>query len=89
MGVPVSELAPEVKEEELVLVQGIIDLYLEEEDGLVLVDYKTDAVGERVLIKRYGNQLSYYQKALERSVGKPVKEAWIYSFHLKKAVRAF
>ena len=29
---------------EKILVQGIIDVYFEEEDGLVVLDYKTDQV---------------------------------------------
>ncbi|WP_434311665.1 helicase-exonuclease AddAB subunit AddA [Hominifimenecus sp. rT4P-3] len=89
MGIPASELSEKVQGDELVLVQGIIDLYLEEEDGLVLIDYKTDSVGESVLLARYRGQLAYYKMALERAVGKPVKEAWIYSFPLRKAVEVW
>lgn len=43
LGVPASELY-EQKTEEWILVQGIIDVYFEEEDGLVVLDYKTDRV---------------------------------------------
>ncbi len=75
--------------EELILVQGIIDAYMEEEDGLVLVDYKTDHIRkgeEQVLIDRYQIQLNYYTRALEQMTGKKVKEAVIYSFALQKDV---
>lgn len=74
---------------ELILVQGIIDAYMEEEDGLVLVDYKTDHIRkgeEQVLIDRYQIQLIYYKRALEQMTGKKVKEAVIYSFALQKEV---
>lgn len=74
---------------ELILVQGIIDAYMEEEDGLVLVDYKTDHIKkgeEQVLIDRYQVQLNYYARALEQMTGKKVKEAVIYSFALQKEV---
>lgn len=74
---------------ELILVQGIIDAYMEEEDGLVLVDYKTDHIRkgeEQVLIDRYQIQLNYYKRALEQMTGKKVKEAVIYSFALQKEV---
>lgn len=74
---------------ELILVQGIIDAYMEEEDGLVLVDYKTDHIRkgeEQVLIDRYQIQLNYYRRALEQMTGKKVKEAVIYSFALQKDV---
>lgn len=68
------------------LIQGVIDLYMEEEDGYVVVDYKTDRVskedGEQELKKRYALQLDYYAKALSQLTGKPVKEKVIYSFSL-------
>ncbi len=62
-------------------VQGIIDLYLEESDGLVLVDYKTDRIGREsieVIAERYRGQLAIYEQALERLTGKKVKEKAIY-----------
>lgn len=73
------------------LVQGVIDLYIEEEDGIVIVDYKTDRIrrdksGEDELVKRYAIQLDYYAKALEQLTGKKVKEKVIYSFTLGKGI---
>ncbi len=74
--------------DELVLVQGVIDAYIEEADGTVLIDYKTDRV-ERAeeLKKRYQVQLRYYIRALEQVTEKPVKEAVLYSLHLQQAIR--
>lgn len=67
-------------QEETMLVQGIIDVFFEEEGELVLADYKTDNVGQvRELEERYKVQLDYYQKALEQITGKHVKERIIYS----------
>jgi ATP-dependent helicase/nuclease subunit A len=74
---------------ELVLIQGIIDAWMEESDGLVLVDYKTDRVKpgqEQLLAKRYKVQLDYYKKALEQMVKRPVKEMVIYSLTLQKEI---
>ncbi len=69
--------------DETVLIQGIIDAYFEEGDGIVLLDYKTDSVPTmEALHERYDAQLEYYQEALERLTGKPVKEKLLYSFHL-------
>ncbi|MCI9362110.1 MAG: helicase-exonuclease AddAB subunit AddA [Hungatella sp.] len=88
MGIPAEEIGAG-DSRELVLIQGIIDAYLEEEDGLVLIDYKTDHIlkgQEDVLIKRYRNQIDYYQRALEQIVGKNVKERIIYSLSLQKEV---
>lgn len=86
LGVPATDLWPE-EEGELVLVQGIIDVYFEEPDGLIVLDYKTDRVrtGEE-LIERYHGQLDYYARALSQVTGKPVKEKIIYSFTLGKEI---
>ena len=74
---------------ETVLIQGIIDAYFYEEDGIVLVDYKTDYVPDgrpESLVSRYRIQLDYYRKALERLTGKPVRERLLYSFSLDRAI---
>ncbi len=87
LGIPAKRLNESFPEEETVLIQGIIDAFFEEEDGIVLMDYKTDAVktGEE-LIKRYHTQMEYYTEALERIVGKKVKQRIIYSFALGKEI---
>lgn len=73
--------------EEDVLVQGIIDAYFEEDDELVVVDYKTDRVSaEADLVDRYQIQLSYYAKALEQIMQKPVKQKIIYAFGLEREI---
>lgn len=82
---------PFVFEYESQLIQGIIDLYFEEDGELVIVDYKTDrvnksAAGEQNLVKRYAVQLDYYAKALAQLTGKRVKEKIIYSFALEKGI---
>ncbi len=92
MHVPASEWKEDAVEGEMILVRGIIDLFWEEEDGLVLVDYKTDHIPpnrEDRLVSRYRTQMAYYQRALEMAREKPVKESWIYSFSLSKAVRVW
>lgn len=89
-GVLFSEMDPKAKTEDYVVVQGIIDAYFEEEDGLVLVDYKTDRITEDeedILIKRYHAQMESYKKALEKITGKNVKESYIYSVTLQKTIR--
>lgn len=67
--------------EESVLLQGVIDCCFEEEDGVVLIDYKTDHIGsdrENIVRKRYKLQMDYYAKALEKLTGKKVKEKCIF-----------
>lgn len=72
---------------ETVLVQGIIDVYFEETDGLVVLDYKTDKIRTaEELREKYHAQLGYYAEALERLTKKKVKEKIIYSFFLQEIV---
>ncbi len=83
IGTEASAISDQFKSEELVLVQGIIDAYFEEDGELVLVDFKSDQVKTtEELIRRYQVQLDSYQKALEQLTGKKVKEKLIYSFSL-------
>lgn len=87
LGIEASKVYPEVNSDEMLLVQGIIDVYFEEEDGLVVLDYKTDKVFRaQELVERYHAQLDYYAQALERLTGKRVKEKMIYSFALQSEI---
>lgn len=68
-----------------ILVQGIADCVFEENNKLILVDYKTDRVNdENELLDRYRNQISFYRDAVSKTLNKPVIEAVLYSFHLGK-----
>ena len=80
LGVPVDN-------DDLIVVQGVIDVYFEEDGELVVLDYKTDRVLQSTeLVERYHTQLEYYAQALERITGKRVKEKVIYSFALHQEV---
>ena len=75
---------PENYKDEHVIIQGVIDCYFEEEDSIILLDYKTDYVpeGKTDMIKdRYRIQIDYYAKALEKMTDKKVKEKYIYLFY--------
>jgi ATP-dependent helicase/nuclease subunit A len=88
IGIKASEVINEPGSEELVLIQGIIDVFFEEDGEIVLLDYKSDIVeDENQLIKRYKVQLIYYRKAIEQIFKKKVKEMLIYSLHLGKEIR--
>lgn len=74
-------------ETDAVLIQGIIDVYFEEDGELVVLDYKTDRVGKAEGLKdKYRVQLQYYAKALEQITGKRVKQKMIYSFTLQEEI---
>ncbi len=71
-----------------ILVQGIIDLYyINQNDELVLLDYKTDfARSEEQLVKKYKVQLDIYKRALQMALGRKVDKVYIYSLYLQKAI---
>ncbi len=69
LGISAARVDSAFPAEETVLIQGIIDAFFEEDDGLVLLDYKTDKVepgqaGRDELCNRYHTQLDYYEEAL-------------------------
>lgn len=90
IGVPAKEISPNYESNAPILVQGIIDVYFEEQGELVLMDYKTDRVpknkGVQILKDRYYSQLEYYEKALTQITGKRVKAKFIYSLYLEKSI---
>lgn len=87
LGVNAKILKEEFPEEELVLIQGIIDVFFIEEDGIILADYKTDVIKKpEELIHKYKVQMDYYSEALEKRWNLPVKEKILYSFYLGKEI---
>ncbi len=84
INMPAKEIFREAKEvgsEKNILVQGMIDLYyIDEQDQLHLVDFKTDYVPkgkEKQVAQKYQVQMDIYQKALEEALGKEVTSAKI------------
>ena len=76
-------------EREQVLLQGVVDCAIIEEDGITVLDFKTDAVTEDTLpqlLMRYCGQVQTYVQALERIYRKRVKGAYLYFFGLNRFV---
>ena len=87
MGLPANRLSNEFPQAETVLIQGIIDVFFEENGRYVLLDYKTDAVETaEELVGRYHVQLDYYAEALRQSFGNADTERIIYSFKLGEEI---
>lgn len=87
--IPAAEVVPEAADRERVLVQGIIDGFYETEQGIVLMDYKTDHLEsgqEGILVERYEKQMELYARALEGILGKRVVRKVLYSFSLDKEI---
>lgn len=77
-----------------VLVQGIIDCFFEEEDGFVLVDYKTNRIDRSRpeeeelgrLRNTYSEQLRIYREAIEKAKGRPVSAAYLYLANIGEVI---
>ncbi|WP_010283449.1 helicase-exonuclease AddAB subunit AddA [Bacillus timonensis] len=77
------------KQQENVLIQGVIDCIFEDDEGIVLIDYKTDTITGKFesfedakpkLEDRYRVQLELYSKAIEHIWKKPLNECYLYFF---------
>lgn len=74
---------------EEVLLQGVIDCAIIEDDGIIIIDFKTDHVsgdGIEHLIDKYTPQVQTYAKALSRIYSLPIKSKYLYLFCLNKFV---
>ncbi|MBP3478294.1 MAG: helicase-exonuclease AddAB subunit AddA [Oscillospiraceae bacterium] len=74
---------------EKILLQGVVDCALLEEDGITVVDFKTDKVTEATLPERtehYRPQVLAYADALHRTYELPIKQALLYFFHMDRFV---
>ena len=64
-----------------ILVQGVIDCFWQEEDGWVLIDYKSDYLPQQnyhIAVERYAEQIDLYTYAIEQIWGGRVKERYLY-----------
>ena len=72
------------------MMRGIIYLYFEENDEIVIVDYKTDYIDDdnkEEVINKYRKQIELYSDALSNLTGKKVKERYLYLFNVDEEVR--
>jgi ATP-dependent helicase/nuclease subunit A len=74
---------------EKILLQGVVDCALMDDDGIVVMDFKTDRVSEDTIAhtaQRYWPQVEAYAEALSRIFEKPVKAKMLYFFHMDQFV---
>ena len=84
------ELDKKIYKDEMLRLQGIIDCFFEDEDGVVLIDYKTDYVeagSEEKILERYKIQIDLYSQTLEGILGKKVDGKYLYLFGIDKEVK--
>ena len=86
------ELNPDLPDEfsdEIVVVEGKADCVVVKNNGVTLIDYKTDRISDpKVLVERYATQLKLYKRAVERKFNKPVVKMYIYSFYQNAVIEA-
>ncbi|MFD0715076.1 helicase-exonuclease AddAB subunit AddA [Paenibacillus sp. GCM10027626] len=86
-----GELSPEAGSEPI-LVQGVIDCLFEDEDGLVLLDYKTDRIFNgrwEEAAERHRFQLTLYAEAIRHILGKQVAACYVFFFDGGKTIQLF
>lgn len=81
-----EDTMPQLADDQL-LVHGIIDTFYETDDGLVILDYKTDRYRQygnvprseqiELIADKYKFQLSLYAQALSQAKAKPVKDVCV------------
>lgn len=87
--IKVSDVYDEVKTDDTIMLRGIVDVYFEEDDEIVIVDYKTDYVNEEnklEIINKYKKQVELYKEAITNLTGKNVKETYLYLFGIDEAI---
>jgi ATP-dependent helicase/nuclease subunit A len=79
---------------EFVVLQGIIDMIIPTEGGLIIVDFKTGSVDETLLVgtahptyATYAEQIRLYARAAGAILKRPVNSAWLYFPAAAKAVQ--
>jgi len=75
---------------EKILVQGVVDCAIIDDDGITVIDFKSDHVTSLTLesvTNRYREQICVYVNALEEIYQKPIKAAYLYFFRMGKIVQ--
>ena len=87
---PFVDIAPD--DDDQVLIHGIIDGYLVTDDGIILVDYKTDhlpahtTAAVKQVVQKYSGQLRLYAEALNIMQPRPVVQMGLYLLELNEFV---
>ena len=72
------------------LLQGVVDCCIRENDKLTVIDYKTDYVTQDTLAAKaaeYAPQVRSYAAALRRVLGLPVREGVLFFLRAGESVR--
>jgi ATP-dependent helicase/nuclease subunit A len=75
---------------EPVLIQGIVDCLVETDTGVIIIDYKTNAIDASQvdrMVSHYRTQIVLYARAMTSILKKPVLSAWLYFSEPNSAVQ--
>ncbi len=75
---------------EQILLQGVVDCAFIDDNGITVIDFKTDRVNNDNLQKTvdmYSGQVALYAAALSKIYNLPIKEKYIYFFHIDDFVK--
>lgn len=79
---------PNVRDEQILL-QGVVDCAIIEQDGITVIDFKSDKVTNDTIqdrVENYRSQIQAYASALARIYSLPIKSAVLYFFKLSKFI---
>jgi ATP-dependent helicase/nuclease subunit A len=89
-GVDAAELGA-AQAGETVIVQGIVDLIISTDQGLITADFKTDRITDEAALQnriaRYRQPLGWYARAASAILKQPVISSWLYFCDCRKAVQ--
>ena len=84
-----AESLPLSETEDRILLQGVVDCALITDDGIRIIDFKSDCVTSKTLdtaVEKYRGQLEIYAKALSKIYRKPIISAQLYFFSMGRFV---
>jgi len=74
---------------QIIIVQGIIDMIIPADDGLIIIDFKTDAVTPAAAPARaelYRRQMHYYTEAAQKILNQKIKQTCLYFLNPGRAI---
>lgn len=87
VNIEAKDLYEDVKSDDTLFVHGVFDAVIENTDGIIIVDYKTDfAKTSQELIDKYKEQIDIYRLAAEKIWDKKTIKTYLYSFYLGEKI---
>lgn len=82
---------PDMNDDIEVIVQGVVDLFIEFEDRCFLIDFKTDRLTNNIteinrIKKNYATQISVYKEAMQKIYAEKKVTSYLYLFALDKFI---